>query len=401
MAGKGYTIGIGADTKAAKQAIETGLVAPIEDAQDELLKLGKSKGPEQLERSLKDAQKETKDLEKETKKTADAIEKDYKRAYREAKESAEKGMQGSAEATKEFKQEALANLSEVTSSFDGSLDSVTDLVQGTLGGVASSLPGIGLLAGGAAVAVGGIAAAFKANDEASLESETRAAEWADAYIEAGGRILESAQVVEGVRRILADPELYKEAEKNAKNWGVSESTALLAMAGDTNALAEAKYNLAAKQTELEAVDIRAAAATGAGRDALRELETAVREGTEAYDLLTGEMEAGANKADIYSESLRLMAENTKGATKEVDEFGDTVYSLPDGTKVYVDAETGQATQDTDAIEKKIYGLPTKQSFTLEVDTADAQKGIESFFRNNQNRAINARVNVAYGRDRAV
>src|SRR5690606_15741681 len=109
---RGYQIGVGVDTKAAKQAIEAGLTDPPEDAQKELTAVGKNKGPEQLERSLKDAQDESERLKKETQKTADAIEREYKRAYREAKESADRGLSGMSEKGAEVGSELRQNLGE-------------------------------------------------------------------------------------------------------------------------------------------------------------------------------------------------------------------------------------------------------------------------------------------------
>ena len=42
----GYTVGINSETKAFKQGIDSGVIAPLEDAQRELIELGKSRGPE-------------------------------------------------------------------------------------------------------------------------------------------------------------------------------------------------------------------------------------------------------------------------------------------------------------------------------------------------------------------
>lgn len=393
---KGYQIGVGVDTKAAKQAIDAGLTEPLEDAQKELTELGKSKGPEQLERSLKDAQDESERLKKETQKTADAIEREYKRAYREAKESAQDGMHGASEAGQEFKQEFTQNLSEVTSSFDGSMSSIQDLAQGTLGGLASMG---GPIAAGAAVGAVGIGLIGSALEEAQKRQEAleqAASDWADAYIEAGGRVITAAQQVAIYNEIATDPEKFKEAQKNADLWGVSLGVALNAMAGNTWAVEEAQAALNKRHDEFAAelgdrnqkVLDESAALSG--------WRKAIQDGQNALDDITGSMALGAAQADAYSESLRLQAEHTIGATKTIDEFGDAIYALPDGTTIYVDAETGQATQNVDAIEKKIYGLPLNTTLGIDVDTSGAEKKIQQWIQ--KDRTIRVAIDgKSYGR----
>lgn len=398
---KGYQIGVGVDTKAAKQAIDAGLVDPLEDAQKELTDLGKNKGPEQLERSLKDAQDETERLKKDTEKTADAIEREYKRAYREVKESADDGMRGASEAGTEFKQEALQNFSEVTSSFDGSMSSIQDLAQGTLGGLASSgLPGVGIAAGVAAAGIGLIGGALQNVQEETEASKERAAEWAAAFIEAGGKVLTAAQNTAAGLDIVNDPTRYDEAKKNAEDWGVSVSTAVAAMTGQQWALDAVTTSLddmnAAYQDALKTAQENPDGLIGPDASKLENQRASVEAGTSALNKLRGEMEAGARQASDYSQFLRDMAENTAGATKKVDEFGDAIYTLPDETQVYVDAETGQATQNVDAIEKKLYGLPSDTVVKLDVDTAAAERKVEQWVR--KDRTIRVTIDgKSYGR----
>src|SRR6476469_2247071 len=54
---------------------------------------------------------------------------------------ADEGIGHASERVGEFKDEARQNFGEITSSFSGSMDSITDLVQGTLGGLAGSMAG--------------------------------------------------------------------------------------------------------------------------------------------------------------------------------------------------------------------------------------------------------------------
>lgn len=396
---KGYQIGVGVDTKAAKQAIDAGLVDPLEDAQKELTELGKNKGPDQLERGLRDAQKETKDTARETQRTADTIEREYKKAYREAKEAADTGLSGMADAGREVGDELRQNLGETFSSFRGDLEDLPQIAQDTLGGLAGSgalggIPGLAATAAGAA----GLGLIIGALDEAGKKQEAleqAASDWADAYIEAGGRIINAAQQVAMYNEIATDPGKYAEAKKNAETWGVSIGVAINAMAGSTWALDEAQESLAAKQqTYLETAEKYREAGTEWANPGW---EASYKAGQDALDTITGSMERGAAQADAYSESLRLMAEHTAGATKEVDEFGDTVYTLPDETKVYVDAETGRATQSLDAIEQKIYGLPDGEvKVNLTHNAPDAIKDMHRQLAN-ANLSLRIKLKEDYGK----
>jgi len=261
-----------------------------------------------------------------------------------------------------------------------------DALEGDLSGAASAgaealsaLGPAGVAAG--IIAVGGIEiikGVVEGIGEATEADQAKAAEWAQAYIDAGSKILSAAQTVASSNAIITDPEQYEKAQENAKNWGVSVGLAVLAMAGNTDALAEATASLDARG---DVATANAAAAEKASRDLTRaEIDylASVATGRSALLEQTASMNLGAAQADTYSESLRLLAENTAGATSKVDEFGDTIYSLPDGTVVYIDAETGQATSDTDAIANKIYSLPDK-TITVNVSgLVEAQTAIDAF-----------------------
>lgn len=97
-----------------------------------------------------------------------------------------RGTREAGEAVGTFKDEAKANLSEVSSSFTGDMQSVVDLVQGTLGGVVSDLGPIGLAAGAAAaVGVGLIGAAIQSAGEDEEVFRQRVSDLADDLIETG------------------------------------------------------------------------------------------------------------------------------------------------------------------------------------------------------------------------
>jgi hypothetical protein len=139
-------------------------------------------------------------------------------------------------ASGEFKDEALSNFSEVTSSFDGSMSSIGDLAQGTLGGLAASLPGIGVAAGIAALGVGLITTELENQQIAADEMKQHLV---DAYKEAseeGRAFLSEAQIIAASEEILFDSDKRKTAASDAKRIGVDLLTLVRAMAGDEEAL---------------------------------------------------------------------------------------------------------------------------------------------------------------------
>tara|TARA_R110002124_G_scaffold70466_3_gene189171 strand:+ start:4352 stop:5800 length:1449 start_codon:yes stop_codon:yes gene_type:complete len=183
---KGIEIGIGSETKAFKQGVETGIIDPLEDAVDALDELGKSKGPDKLEDGFESAQKASKDLKKEVGETADHIDREFKKSYADMKNSSESGTTKAKADLKELGAEARMNASETFSSFDGSAESFADGIQGTLGGVVSSLGPIGAAAGAAAAI--GIGLAMSGIEKTKEESEAlkeKIAELTSQYIDSG------------------------------------------------------------------------------------------------------------------------------------------------------------------------------------------------------------------------
>jgi len=438
---KGYAVGIVSETKAFKQGIQSGVIDPLEDAQDELLALGRSRGPDQLERALddaadtaedverrlkdvadeaddlgrtdgperlekamKDAQTATERLGDETEDVARAIERDFRDTYRKVKKEADdvgdsgvRGFGRASEAGAEFKDEALQNFSEVTSSFDGSMSSIQDLAQGTLGGLASSgLPGIGIAAGVAAAGVGLIGAAIEANDEAMKESEQRVADWAQAYIDGSGKIVGAAHVVAEVQGIATDPERYKDAKQAAEDWGVTTSTAMLALAGDETALGVVTESLTKRQEEWGRIVEETSTGSANSWDKSnmtgkqRELGDAVARGTERLKKQRGEMSEGQRVARETAQALYEYTVRTGKATDKTDELGNAIYELPDGTEIVVDAKTKQAYEDIEALEKK--AKAKKGTVTFDVNS----RAVDNYKPKNKTATVNYVVGKAAG-----
>ncbi|MBN9207281.1 MAG: hypothetical protein J0H96_01295 [Microbacterium ginsengisoli] len=375
MARSPIEIAISSETGAFEKGIKSGLIKPIEDADKKLEELGRNNGPEQLERAIEQAQRETKDLASETRRTADTIDREFKDAYRNAKRSADDGLDGMSEKSREVGDELRANLGETFSSFRGDLEDLPQIAQDTLGGLAGSgalggIPGLVATAAGAA-GLGLLAATFQNINAEQEAAKQLSIEWANAYIESGGRVLSFDQQMSKAKDILNNQ--YDELKKNAELWGVSEQTALAAMTGSGAAIDAVNERLEAHKLAAES----AAAAirengdsTGQATKELGDLIKTYQDGKSAIDKQNTAMETGARIADVYSFYLADLAKNTAGAKTVVDEFGDSVTTLPDGKQIYIDVETGKATDNLDDITNKVYKLPVDPTVRVNVDTTD-------------------------------
>lgn len=182
---KGIEIGVASETKAYEQGIRSGVIKPTEDAVEALDELGKSKGPEQLERDLKDAQEQSEKLARETKQTADAIEQEYRRTYRgvgdNSKEATDKAKRG----FEEMGDEARQSTRETVASFRD-VEDVLDLIQELAANAFVGFGPAGFLAGAvAATGIGLAGAAIEAGQEETEVYKQRVSELGDQFIETG------------------------------------------------------------------------------------------------------------------------------------------------------------------------------------------------------------------------
>lgn len=350
------SIDIGANTRAAQREIKD-LSKALDDTADALDDVARdsTKAADKVEASFRDMVRASEKVDDSVSRIGDSSRKSFDKA----KEGAE-----------EFKDEANSTAREAAASFDGSAESIGDAFQEIAANAFAGFGPAGAVAGLAAAAGIGLAAAgFEQMNEAEEESRERAAEWADAYIAAGSRILSSSQLIARTNEIITDPEKFKEASESAKKWGVSVETAVLAYAGQEASL-EAVNAAVEKQKDAYS-DLKDELVLGT--DAEVKATQALTDSVGALDKLNKAMNDGQIQSSVYSQALRDIADHTEGATKTVDEFGDTVATLPDGTVIYIDAETKQATTNVDAIEQKVYGIKDKNvniTATTSVDTSE-------------------------------
>lgn len=393
---KGISIAIASDTTAFDRGVRQGIVDPLEqavDVLDDVAKAGDTAG-DKLDDAMRDAQRSTDGLSDEMRELKDRIEdatrksRDLGDAGKRAGADYDDGLDRAKDGVNEFRDEANSTAREAAASFDGSAESIGDAIQEVTANAFAGFGPVGAVAGLAAAAGIGLAmAGFEDVAQAQEESERRVDEWAQTFIDAGGRVLDAATYVAAAQAIMTDGERYKVAERNAELWGVSVETAVAAMVGQHDALAEAQRNVAAAAEE-EAAAMEGVPYDDVGTNLAR-MNSAAAEGQRALNGITGEMQSGAERASVMSGYLANLARTTDGATRSVDEFGDEVYALPDGTSVYIDAQTGQATSNVDAIERRIYGIPDRRNVTVAVQVDDSQ--VDNYMARELNRY--ARVNV--------
>lgn len=368
-----HEIGIAADTRQFDDGFKSGVIRPVEDAVDAFEQLERAasdagsdgaRGVSRLEEALEDAQRQSERLDQSLKDVGDG---------------GRAGMDHIRGGAQELQQEIGSNLGEAVSSFRGDMGDLSQVGQDTFGGLAATVAGMGpagflgalALAAGAA-GLGAITAGLNDAEERQERLAESAADWAKAYAEAGTSILTTSQIVARGNEIFGDPEQYKVAETNAKNWGVEMSTAVAAMAGSQTAIAAVNDGLERQEAVLAANSRGAdnyAQSIEQATTGQSEANNALLDGRRAFDELSESMRIGREVAGYQAQMMADVYREAEGATEAVDEFGDTIISLPDGKKLYIDAETGQATEDVDAIENKVYGIQDK-TVRVNVDTAE-------------------------------
>ncbi|WP_341935513.1 hypothetical protein MRBLWO14_001165 [Microbacterium sp. LWO14-1.2] len=356
------TIDIAANSRAAQRDVKD-LSKALDDTADALEDITRDgdKAGDKLEASFRDMVRSAGRADDAVRKIGDG-----------AKQSFDKASDGA----EEFADEANSTAREAAASFDGSAESIADALQEIAANAFAGFGPAGAVAGLAAAAGIGLAVAgFENVQEAQEELQALTNEWANTYLEEGSKVLSTATIVAKGLEILSNQ--HAEVTENARLWGVAEETAVAAMAGSPAALDEVAAALDRKR-DAAAKDAQAAQelaqANGGTVGSLTPLEVEVNKATDAFNRHVQAQRDGATAVDTMSYFLRDQATAAKDATLTVDEFGDSIYTLPDGKQIYIDAETGQATENVSAIESKIYGIPDGNATVyVNGDTSDVDR----------------------------
>jgi hypothetical protein len=284
-------------------------------------------------------------------------------AKTEGKETGHNLSKGVSDGVKDAKSEIGSSGREAAASFSGGFDDVGDFAQEAAANAFAGFGPAGAIAGtAAAVGIGIATAAIQAANEEVEGSKQKAAEWAQAFIEAGSTIATAATVAAGLQDIATDPEKYDKAKDAAKKWGVDVSTAMRIMAGDSTAIQVVKDRIddlwAANEAQIES-DGRLTEATAAKKFEL------IGAGT-ALGKVVKEMEGGAEAAKNVSDGLVDIINQTGNAILEVDEFGNQLYTLPEGEQIVIDADTGQASLNLDQFKGDVDSIPDQHVTRVKV-----------------------------------
>lgn len=335
-AGKGYEIGIGVDTKAFKQGVETGIVAPLDDAQQELTDLGRSKGPEELEQALRGDQEQTQKLAKETKQTAQAIEDEYRRAYRKMGDDADRELGRAGDAFQETKAQAIEAATEIVTEFDGTLDGVGSSIGGFASGIGGTLlavGGVGAAVGAGLTVVGGLVeGVFSGMAEDAEASAERVEAAFNDMLDSGNKFVSESFLADRVAEILNDTELVSKAERFAERAGLPFETIVAAMAGYGSAAAEVREKVGDEIANLQAiVDEQGARYTTSERNKIGQLKEVLRSLSQTAD----EYNTAAQKAAAYEKI-------TGSQTEAVADLNAELAKVPASTTAKVEVDTSDA-----------------------------------------------------------
>lgn len=426
MAG-GYNIGVAMDARAVEKGVKAGIIEPVEDAVDKLQELGRagdkagdgiSSGVRDSERLLdklgaagKDAGD---DVQDGARKGEQGLEK-LGRAGREAGDDIEAGMRAAQSATAketreireatakieaetdrikassresfhdaggatgEFKDEALANFSEVTSSFQGDMSSITDLAQGTFGGLASMGGPAALVFGGIAVAVGLVGQAFAASGEESEEFKEKIQELAQTKLsDLFGQYEDSGDALaRGLRSWAQDADSFggslTDFQKNAKKAGLGVGELTAAVGSQSVSKMRALRNEV--DAQVKSLD-RQAAALSDGTAKGRIASKAAEEQAEAARAVRTQLNQNLSVNDAYEKSLRAVAKAAGQTVPEYQASLEATKRWDDATQELADTMTSSLTaaaeSSSEAIDNTV-GNPTKYILGLEARTQAAEQ----------------------------
>jgi hypothetical protein len=377
----GIDLAIAADTRSAMSAIQRGLLEPLEDVAEILETFGDDaeQSTAQLERGMRDAQRRTDDAKDEIRDLRDSLNK-AGRAGKDAGDDIDRGMDRAKAGVGELKDESNSTAREAAASFDGSAESIADAFQEVAANAFAGFGPAGAIAGLAAAAGIGLAiSGFTAVEEERKKLEERAADLAQAYIDAGSSVLDALTIADRTADILTDPESRKEAEKLAGVLGGDLALATRLLAGDTAALNEAQTMTAGIENEILDLKHRS---LGASAQTKARLAGEISEREAMVDVINREVgvqQQAAQTAQVQSQIYLDLINSTRGVTEEVDELGNRLYTLPDGKQILIDALTGQATANVDGFKGDVDSIVRNVTTTVTAvaNTSAVTRAIDS------------------------
>ena len=241
-------------------------------------------------------------------------------------------------ATGEFKSEAIQNVAETASSFDGSMDDIASMVQGTLGGLAT-LPGVGL--GVAALgALGGLV--YEDWKKATEDTKQAVADMFADMLESGMNYRTQEQVATALQTLYEDEGKLNTVKDAAEDLGLTVeqvATAYVTAGAARDAvMARAAELLEEERQAIADLQEQGIGASRAEQEALghsiKGHETKIANYESIIGLIEGQNEAtetAAAQAESYRQAVALAQANVRGeyeATRAVQE-GTTQGAIDD------------------------------------------------------------------------
>lgn len=390
----GLSLDIGANTRAAVRNVgDVGeALSKVADSLDDLAREA-DRDAGRVETSLDDAGDSARGMGRDVESAGDRVERTFEDMVRDAKkadravsdigDNSGKSLGKIKDGAREVQNEFGQNLAESVSSVRGDISELGQVGQDTLGGLAGTVAGMGpaglvgafALAAGA-VGLGAVTAGIEEAEEKQQKLNETAAKFAEGYIAGVNGAIDSAQVFAEINSIATDPERYKVASQNAKNWGVDVSTAMRAMAGDSTALGTVDAALERQADALEANANGAdnyAQSIEAATTGQSSANSTYLAGRDALDGLKAALALGADQAANAQRALYDYAVQVGDATGRTDELGNAILVLPGGKEVVINAQTQTAYQEVDAFEKRQI---QDKTVSVKADVSGARRVIE-------------------------
>lgn len=365
-------------TKKVSEALED-VVDSIDDVSREANRTTDKVGDDftdagrEIERSMDEAARETESatekIERSFRESMDSVKKESKeagdRVDRDLKGSMDKG----ANYTGEFKAEATQNIAETASSFDGSMDSIADMVQSTFGGLAT-LPGVGI----GVAALGALGGLVYADWQRQTEATKQAV--ADMFadmLESGNNYRTQEQVASALQALYEDEGKFNAVKAAAEDLGLTVeqvATAYVTAGGARDAvMAKAAEAIATEQAAIAALRDEAIGASRAQQEAIGHEIIARQATVDGYqsviDMIEGQADAtdtAAAKAQSYREAVALAQANVRA------EYGTTAETQARTTQ--------QAIDDMARLGSAVSGTP--RTIPVQVDLTAAERAIRNW-----------------------
>jgi hypothetical protein len=375
-----------AGTKQAEDALGD-VSDSLDDVAKDASKAGDKAGDELadgIEGGTKDAEKSVDRLERTFKELADSVKKESKDTGDKIGSNTKKGYDEASRAAKSFEDDAehagrrAEETTEVASSFSGDMSSATDLVQGTLGGLAGSIPGgVGLALGGLALAGGAFAQAWQ---QAAEDTKERIGEMYDDMVESGNDFLSETVIQQGVRKIVLDEEGrltdYADAVDIAAESGLDLAIVLRALAGDqaANRLVQKELNDAVAEGEKKF-------------DAARESGEDYNEVLKDTDGINGHIELLQKQQTEFGKS----ADKAAVARDATSEYQEMLADLPPEVRTELGLHRDIANERDARATYDGLGRPITTTVTVKADLTEAKRQIKAFTDGSYAVTVNGQV----------